>query len=98
MSEAPQRKEEQQWAIEKPNLDNERKLRGILFIDPDDKEFKETILKRRSSTGKPVTNPTKSENQKHACISKRKNCKRLKNCRKFAVEYCPEVPFFGRTW
>ena len=33
----------QKWAIEKPKLDNARRLRGIYFIDPEDKEFKETI-------------------------------------------------------
>ena len=33
----------QQWAIDKPKLENARKLRGIYFIDPDDVEFKETI-------------------------------------------------------
>ena len=33
MSEAPQRKEDQKWAIEKPKLDA-RRLRGIYFIDP----------------------------------------------------------------
>ena len=38
-----QRKEKQQWAIEKPKLDYARKLRGINFIDPDDGEFKETM-------------------------------------------------------
>ena len=35
--------EKQKWAIEKPNLDNARRLRGIYFIDPEDKEFKKTI-------------------------------------------------------
>ena len=36
-------KERQKWSHEKPHLDNARKLRGIYFIDPEDKEFKETI-------------------------------------------------------
>ena len=36
-------KERQKWSHEKPQLDNARKLRGIYFIDPGDKEFKETI-------------------------------------------------------
>ena len=31
--------------IEKPKVDNARKLRGIYFIDPKDAEFKETIEK-----------------------------------------------------
>ena len=43
MSTVAQRKEKQQWAIEKPKLDNARKLRGIYSIDPDDGEFQETI-------------------------------------------------------
>ena len=36
-------KEKQKWSHEKLQLDNARKLRGIYFIDPEDKEFKETI-------------------------------------------------------
>ena len=39
-------KEKQKWSEEKIHLDNARKLRGIYFIDPEDKEFKETIKKR----------------------------------------------------
>ena len=35
--------EKQKWAEERIHLDNARKLRGIYFIDPEDKEFKETI-------------------------------------------------------
>ena len=36
-------KEKQKWSNEKIRLENVRKLRGIYFIDPEDKEFKETI-------------------------------------------------------
>ena len=36
-------KEKQKWSHEKLHLDNARKLRGIYFIDPEDKEFKETL-------------------------------------------------------
>ena len=39
-------KEKQKWAEEKIHLDNARKLRGIYFIDPEDKEYKETIRTR----------------------------------------------------
>ena len=42
-----QLKERQKWSNEKPKLDNARKLRGIYFIDPEDKEFKETIKNAR---------------------------------------------------
>ena len=40
-------KERQKWSHEKPQLDNARKLRGIYFIDPEDKEFKENIKNAR---------------------------------------------------
>ena len=39
-------KEKQKWSNEKPKLNNARRLRGI-FIDPEDKEFKETIKNAR---------------------------------------------------
>ena len=42
-----QLKERQKWSHEKPELDNARKLRGIYFIDLEDKEFKETIKNAR---------------------------------------------------
>ena len=42
VSKAAQRKEKQQWTIEKTKLNNARTLRGICFIDPYDKEFTET--------------------------------------------------------
>ena len=40
-------KEKQKWSEEKLHLKNARKLRGICFIDPEDKEFKETIKNAR---------------------------------------------------
>ena len=40
-------KERQKWSHEKPKLDNASRLRGIYFIDPEDKEFKETINNAR---------------------------------------------------
>ena len=42
-----QLKEKQKWSNEKLHLENARKLRGIYFIDPEDKEFKETIKNAR---------------------------------------------------
>ena len=38
---------EKQVSNEKLHLENARKLRGIYFIDPEDKEFKETIKNAR---------------------------------------------------
>ena len=46
-----QLKERQKWSHEKPKLDNARKLRRIYFIDPEDKEFKETIKNARKEVG-----------------------------------------------
>ena len=40
-------KEKQKWSEETLHLENPRKLRGIYFIDPEDKEFKETIKNAR---------------------------------------------------
>ena len=40
-------KEKQKWSNEKLHLENTRKLRGIYVIEPEDKEFKETIKNAR---------------------------------------------------
>ena len=40
-------KEKQKWSEEKLHLENARKLRGIYFIDLEDKELKETIKNAR---------------------------------------------------
>ena len=42
------------WAVEKPKLNNSRKLGGIYFIDPDDKELKETIKNARNKLEIPM--------------------------------------------
>ena len=47
-------REKHKWAIEKPKLDNARRLRGIYFIDPEDKEFKETIKNARKKLETPM--------------------------------------------
>ena len=47
-------KEKQKWSHEKLHLDNARKLRGIYFIDPKDKELKETIKNARKNLETPV--------------------------------------------
>ena len=40
--------------MEKKKLDNARRFRGIYFIDPEDKEFKETIKKVRKKLETPM--------------------------------------------
>ena len=47
-------KERQKWSNENPKLDNARRLRGIYFIDPEDKEFKETIENARKKLETPM--------------------------------------------
>ena len=47
MGKAAQKKEHQDWANEKPKLDDARKLRDICFIDLEDGECKETIKNAR---------------------------------------------------
>ena len=47
-------REKQKWSIEKPKLDNARRLRGIYFIDPEDKEVKETIRNARKKLETPM--------------------------------------------
>ena len=59
-------KERQKWSNEKNQLDNVRKMRGIYFIDPEDKEFKETIKNARKKLEIPVapSMPCKIPNNK----------------------------------
>ena len=47
-------REKHKWVIEKPKLDNARRLRGIYFIDPEDKEFKENIKNARRKLETPM--------------------------------------------
>ena len=54
--------------MEKPKLDNARKLRGINFIDPEDGEYKETIEKARKKLEVPeeAAVPCEMETRKRA--------------------------------
>ena len=54
MFQAAQTKEKQEWAVEKPKLDNVRQLRGICFVDPEDGEYKETIKNARKKLEVPM--------------------------------------------
>ena len=47
-------KEKQKWSHEKLHLENARKLRAIYFIDPEDKEFNETIKSARKKLETPI--------------------------------------------
>ena len=59
-------KEKQKWSYEKLHLDNARKFRGIYFIDPEDKEFKETIKNARKKL--------------ETSVAPAMPCKIMKNC------------------
>ena len=58
--------QKQKWSEEKLHLENARKLRGIFFIDPEDKEFKETIKNARKKL--------------ETSIALAMPCKIMKNC------------------
>ena len=76
MSKNAKLREKHKWAIEKPKLGNARKLRGIYFIDPEDKEFKETIKKARKKleTAMAPAMPCKmSKNNQHAVTCGKSN-------------------------
>ena len=62
-------KEKQKWSDEKLHLENARKLRGIYFIDPEDKEFKETIKNARKKLETSVAPAMPCKNMKN-----NKNC------------------------
>ena len=47
MCDASKRKAKQKWIIEKPKLDDARRLRGIFLIEPGDEEFKHTMKTAR---------------------------------------------------
>ena len=59
-------KEKQKWSEERIHLENARKLRGIYFIDPEDKEFKETIKNARKKL--------------ETSVAPAMPCKIMKNC------------------
>ena len=78
MSEASKRKEKQKWAIEKPKLDNARKLRGSYFTDPADEEFKLTRknARRKLEVPMPAAMPCKTRGREY-----RETCSALSICK-----------------
>ena len=83
MSDAPTRKEKQKCAVEKPKLDNARRLRGISFIDPDDEEFKDIMKNARRKLEVPMSAAMlcKIQREKYREICRvEKMCKTKKAC------------------
>ena len=54
MSDAAKNKAKQKWAIEKPKLDNARQLKGVVFIEPSDEQFKHTMKNARRKLEVPM--------------------------------------------
>ena len=73
-------KEKQKWSDDKLHVENGRKLRGIFFIDPEDKKFKETIKNARKKLETPVAPAMPCKILKKNCESGGSNKVRNKTC------------------
>ena len=62
-------KEQQKWSNEKLHLENARKLRGIYFIDSENKEFKETIKNASENFETPIVPAMPCKNNEKNCGS-----------------------------
>ena len=70
-------KEKQKWSHEQLHLENARILRGIYFIDPEDKEFKETIKNARKKL--------------ETSVAPAMPCKIMKNCGSGSDKYTTKL-------
>ena len=77
VSVASKRKEKQKCAIEKPKLDNGRRLRGMYFIYPEDGVFKDIMknARRKLEIPMPASMPCKIRREKY-----RETCRVEKEC------------------
>ena len=76
-------KEKHKWSNEKPKLDNARRLRGIYFIDLEDKEFKETTTNGRKKLATPMApamSYKSSKQSKHGETRGKTNEINIKTC------------------
>ena len=66
-----QNREEQDWAREKPKVDNARKLRGIYYIDPDDRDVSDILKNARRKLERPMAPvmPCKRMDKQHPSIT-----------------------------
>ena len=81
-------KEKQKWAVEKPKLDNARKLCGIYCSGSDDEEFKDIMknARRKLEVQMPAAMPCKTQREKY-----RKTCRVEKKCK-------TKTNLRGRAW
>ena len=84
-----QTREKQEWAIEKPKVNNARRLRGIDFIDPEGEECEEIIKKRKGfsciteaheSTRQRIESVTKRTHEEHIAGKGHNSVKHYKQC------------------
>ena len=73
-------KEKQKWSHEKLHQDNARKLRGIYFIDPEDKELKEAIKNACKKLETPVAPAMPCKIRKWNCGIGASNKNQNKTC------------------
>ena len=69
-------KEKQKWSNDKPKLENARRLRGIYFIDLEDKEVKETVQnagKKLETPMAPAVPCKTSKNSQHGATRGKSN-------------------------
>ena len=93
MFDASKCKEKEKWAIEKPKLDNARRLRGIYFNDPDDEEFTDIMMnaRRKLEIPMPAAMPCKFQRGKY-----RETCRTEEHKTKYACIVEAEEPMRKR--
>ena len=86
---AAQNREKQEWAKGEPTLDIARKLRGIYFIDPDDKEFSEILKNARRKLERPMAPAMqcKRTDKQHPSIVKANAKPKIGNEKTFKTMY-----------
>ena len=87
-------KKSKKWAIEKPKLDNARRLRGIYYFDPDEDEFKDSLknARRKLQVPMPAAMPCKLQRKKY-----RETC-RVDECKKNSPALLKPMNLLGNAW
>ena len=73
---AAQKKEKQEWAIEKPKLENARNLRGIYYIDPNDEENNHVMKNARKKLKTPMADSMPCRRSESSRVTRAVNLKR----------------------
>ena len=83
---AAQKKEKQEWAIEKPKLENARNMRGICSIDPNDEEYNHVMKNARKKLETPMADPMPCRRSESSRVTRAVNLKEPKHLRKIERE------------